>query len=847
MAKAPCLDEFITTESILQLLNSSVKTIPAVVACPWAPEDKLYLLPDGAGLYACSDDFAGDTIEVTKKVFNLKSTDQALNKLEEHGCITSVRDIPEEAVLSYELDSAKRASVNEFIQKQREALGKMDLNLDILSRIGLMPDNIDRWHTGLGQHIFFARKPALEGVLGTKLGLRNSNVMVLPYYDMPGRVSRLRCFFTVGGTDCGYVDRDIGSSGGLFMTDTVSRGDPLAIAVDDPIFAMQLQRKHANISNKPLPLVVYNSDTVHWNVWANRMVFWGKDYSVELFKQAKRLPNSSVSIPTGTLTPTAMMKFGSESWMTSVVQQAKPWVVALKDYITNLDAEKAEAVVRSLELTTEEQGHLLYECNSDEKAFIKNLFDSGYVAKTGFLGDRKLVERNDEWYYVTAKGRISRIANATFAIEKVLDCGDDELYYGCELCHEQKMYKFTAPADEFTRNPTRWLHRYMLEEGIGLLHVQKAWQNKLMDVAHTMSSYKIERQSMSTHVGWSPDFVNFSFPNVTLSDGRVEVDSKPLPGKNLPCTGIDKNPLRKAAITNLLEDTQVNRYFWATFITVVGNLTSKYVGRPENKTVFMGNPYFFEMFADMLGLCTVQLVSGNQKYNKSELKSLRNDDIPSIVFADDVDAAYYNWQATGVVTTAIPFVSNLTAEMLSSPEIQYMITKSVDGKLNHIAAAKNLFAMYVKDLQRNREYYMEEYDTTLAMSSNLLAEWVEERLPNADTTIITEAPLLIRHGSPTGKSKPATKLYHVLFAAIKAKKLGVGKVGVKGKKKTPVMIGDSYVHIHKYGITSFPTGFNLESLVHNAKGLMENSDEDFLLDKKIWDKELSVWNAHQIA
>ena len=827
------------------MLNSSVKTIPAVVACPWDQEDKLYLIPDGAGLYGYSGDFHGDAIEVVKKVYNLKSTNQALLKLEENGCVDSVSDIPDEVLTRYELTSATHRAVTTFMNVRREATKSLDLNLELLTRMNLMPDDVLAWSKGVGRHIVFSEKKKLEALLHTKVGIRNTNLMLLPYYDVPNRVSRLQCVYA-SKDSYASVTRDVGTSGGLFMADTIEPGAPLAIAMSDPFTAINLQREHANISNKPLPLVVYNQDTEYWHVWANRIIFWGMDYSVEMFKQAKKLDNASISVTEGTLTMDGMLKIGTTGWMSSVAQYAKPWVVALKEYVISLDAEKAEAVIRAVGLTSEQQGHLLYECATDEREFIKGLIDSGYTAKEAYIEDKKFVERNDAWHVLSTKGRLSKITNVTFSIETILDCGDGGMYYQGLLCHEQQEYRFMAPVDEFSAHPTKWLQRFMLKKGIGKLYVQKAWQGKLLDLEHMFSSNKVAHKMMSTHVGWSPDFTQFSFPKLAVEDGYAIQDAKELPGENLPCANVTGAPPKKSQIRALLEDSQVNRYFWATFASIIDGLTAKYLGKHHKTTVFTGNSYFFEIFYDMMGLCTVQLPSANPAYIKDKLRALHNHDIPELVMADAAGAAYYNWAITGVPTTAIPFVDSFTAELLSSEGVQYMTTKAFEPKLAHLMNVHNLFALYVKELQRNKAYFIDNFDTSLAASSNLLAEWIEERLEGADTTVIREAPLLIRTTSPSGLQLK-NKLYYSLFAGVKVGKIGMNKVGYRGGKKAGIHIGKEYVQVKPEALAAFPTGCNKEQLISNADGVAEQHMTEVLLERAVWDSEFEKWTKAQIA
>jgi len=844
MVKAPCLNEFISTETILQLLNSSVKTVPAVVECPWEPDDRLYLLPDGHGIYGHTNDFYGDVIEIFKKTFNIKSTEQALKKLEENGVIADVKLIPPDSIADYEIDRAKRTAFDRFLNKQKEDTKDLRVKLDILSTLNAMPDNYLRWYAGFGRHVAFTPKYNLERVLGTKLGIRNSNVMMLPYYDMPNRVATLRCVYTkTSSYEC--VDRNIGRAGGLFMADTVPHNTPLALALGDPFFALRLQRLHANMSDSPLPIAVYNEDTKAWPIWAQRVIFWDNDYNVGMFKQARKLSNSSVSVPTATINHEELLKSGTSAWLAAVTQEAKPWVIALKDYLLSLDTEKAEAVLRSLELTSDEHAHLLYECDKDEKTVIRGMLDTGYMVKTAYLGDQKVIERDGVWHAVSRKGRLSRISNITFEIHESVDYKDGGMFFIGELTYKGSVTRFMAPIKEFTSNPASWLRYYMLEQGLGVLQVPRSWERRLLDIAFAMTNTEIEHRVVTAYVGWTPDWNRFVFPNLTLIDGYIDEGGAKLPSDGMPCVEVDERTLRKPQVRALLEDTDVNRYFWALFALSVQGFTAKYLNSSVKDVVLTGNMFIYEVFADAMGLCTVQTNGMNSAGVKKALKDLKLHDVPAMLLLDTGVKELIHWRSSGTPHNLMISASKIDAQLLASSTSLCLTTKPLKHKVAHLTGVHNLYALYVKDLQRNRADLIGGDGFTTAI--DLMANWIEDRIEDVDVTVIREAPLLIRHGSITGTTNDKNMLLHTIFSLMNAGTIKAGNVGPKLPKNAVVLLDTDYVRVMRTFESHLPSGFNLYKFVDKTTGLVECATDELLISRKVWDAELAKFNSAQIT
>jgi hypothetical protein len=136
------------------------------------------------------------------------------------------------------------------------------------------------WAAGNG------RPPGSDGTRRLFTGTGWQDVLVVPYYDVPGRVSAL---FVVGRdgrqrdstyrpTPIGYsaAEREFGLAGVAAAMDAA--GDVLA--VDDPMLMCRLYCRHVGLSARPLPVVAWYDGArgvsrSAWKMFAGRrVIFW---------------------------------------------------------------------------------------------------------------------------------------------------------------------------------------------------------------------------------------------------------------------------------------------------------------------------------------------------------------------------------------------------------------------------------------------------------------------------------------------------------------------------------------------------------------------------------------------
>lgn len=844
MAKAPSLNEFISTPAILHELGSPVKSLPTVINHPDDDAHKLYLYPDDDGIWGvCEElDFYGDTVEIMKHHFGVRSLEQVLWKLEETGCINDRREITDKVITSYEIARTKRRNSLKFWSKCQNQMHELDCDPNILKEIGAFPDDSWQWWEGFGRFLGSAKKDELEKTLGKSLGIKAKDVVILPYFDLPQRLCMLKVLYIQHGELCCLDKPLIGREcGGLFMSETVPYGTDIAIALDDPLLQLDIQYRRMRISSKPFPLIGYNKDTKYWPIWSTRLVFWGLEPTADMFKQARKNPQSAISTPQKAVDYLKLIDENVQGWFQCVMADAKPWMTALKEHLINIEQEYAEALLDQLQLTSEERGMLLYECDHDEKKVLQGLLSTEGIQKYVMIGDQKFIERENCWYATTPKGRLQRISNAIFTIDKSADFGSLGMYLIGTLSFENDTQIFRAPLNDFKKNPVAWLTKFMLDRGMGILQTIKAWNGRLLDVAYAFSASKIEHIVCSSKIGWSEDKTRFRFPTLTLYNGLIDDGDIGIPhGEGMPCLNVTEKTVAATYLQKLLAINNANRYFWAIFAMAVYNTCAVYFGLSKKKFGTIGNNKFVDIVSSALGLSTVQPVVSSHGLRKT-LRAIQCHDIPYFIRPESHFNMLAEWLEDIVDKNVIVGLTTAQAFTLGNKKWSFLPVKDVEDDISYMTEFDNLIPVLIKGVQRST---VETVEDPIKFALGIMKDWISGKIKDADLTIIDEAALLLRHHTPLGRISEGEKFVSTLVSLMKEGKIKVGRTGYT-KAFHEISIGDTVITVSRSVFSHLPVSSQDTTIKALEKeGLLDDSDISCLkIPRGKWDSICSTWNA----
>jgi hypothetical protein len=272
------------------------------------------------------------------------------------------------------------------------------------------------------------------------------DVLVVPYYDLPGRLAA----FQFIGRDGGRADRifrpqrtltragsnqyalqpryqaEAGLAGLDMVTDAQTWLGRTVFAVRNPLLALRLQLRHLRCSMDPLPLVSwYDGEralTQHtWRVLADRpVVFWAWRMNAAVLYQAVQADGLLVLAGPEELTERAKSHYLRQDepfrLLRMLGQRALPWREAVRTWAE----QQADGAIAELLLGLEgyrlDLRQLVEQCGGGR---LEEVLPPRVRPRTVRVGARTIVERAEGWYAVGKGGRETQLLNAILRIERV--------------------------------------------------------------------------------------------------------------------------------------------------------------------------------------------------------------------------------------------------------------------------------------------------------------------------------------------------------------------------------------------------------------------------------------------
>ena len=304
-----------TWHEVLRLLNIDVQVLvlPTTVSCPHCKRNSLHVYQDitsgGAWHYCSTCKFAGDTIELAASAWKQDITTTVL-KLNAHGISfpdnaldpsiidkyilghveyrkgiralwaaaqerLPLNDTPTIAKLHDKFTAGHTASSITWVRRGKQFLGGCHIN-DVLR--AFRQEKVRNSGPDLDPHTLNSGRGRIFKGRGW------SDVLVLPYYELPGKIRGFTFIGRDGGSkDIIYRRVSSGTEGlklgadtaaydpGLSMYETMFSYHPkyksTTFVIADPLVALRLQLRHLKQSNTPLPICGSYSDGKLINRW----------------------------------------------------------------------------------------------------------------------------------------------------------------------------------------------------------------------------------------------------------------------------------------------------------------------------------------------------------------------------------------------------------------------------------------------------------------------------------------------------------------------------------------------------------------------------------------------------
>lgn len=842
MSRSPLqnLAELIPSELILQELDSPVKSLPTVAQCPKDSAHKAILHPDSGSVWAACQDcgFTGDSIDILKAKFQNPSVESVITRLESSGVLKTVS---RDAIAEYQASSIKRNSWTRFISESKQMLAKEQCDPRILQAIGATPPFRKEWHEGFGKFAGTANKEDLCRLFDLHNARTTDKMLLLPYFDLPGRMANLR-IVSYNSRGLMITDRPTNRAGGLFMLETVSPSSEYVVAVDDPITACKLQLQRMMSVVAPLPIVAWHPETKYWPIAPKRTVFWAPVPSVAVYNQARKVPSSFICTPSSTLDFDKLLQHRDvKNWVHHVMVHSKPWALSLKELLLGMPEDDAIRFSRDLDITPLETGELLFECTSDDKAKLANILDVRSSIKNVMMGDVKVLDKDGAWWTHTEKGRLVRVSNAPFVLEKSAHYEGKGSYLIGTLTMSGRSERFMAPAEQFVGSPARWLRSFALKKGMGLVQVLSNWDRKLIDLATSMNPEKLPHVEGRAVVGWSPDMTRFVFPCVTLANGTIDERDMGLPTDNMPCIKLTGHPTQRSTWREFSEDTPANRVFWATLACVTANICARYFDYPVRKIGVIGPQRSLAQVSSTLDLHSIQ-ISGTPGI-MSKLQSHLGHDVPVGLVPACKFKPFIDWLEGSGVRNVLVSLNHSQAALLCGKDWTFIDARDFSGPIGHFHTGCNILVDMIRMVQTGAA----GIDPTNPAAELLsrVYDWGRSNKCDIQKDVFVEAGKLILPESVYGSISPCEGFLFSLFSMIQDDQVSVSRAGFS-KKPGEVELSDKHVKVAKSTLQKMMLPIDTNALTRELdqlQWLVKSTSNDWLIAKDRWEDLYGRWSG----
>jgi hypothetical protein len=449
--------------------------------------------------------------------------------------------------------------------------------------------------------------------------------LVVPYYDLPGRI----CGFLFVGRDGKYpVDfvyrrANLGPRGNQYGPDSAEAGlamhpkaleasnawDRAIVATAKPLTGLALQMRHLEQSQQALPLVCWydsirrtsqhrDSQRVKtmnaWQLLGNRqVVFWMPEFCITTIQQAISI-NGLVST-VGPRSPNAealqeyVWKRTPRDLLRHIVQSALPWP-------EGVDVER-----------------VITKCGRTTQHRVRGMFDQVGQRVARLINGKTVVERSGSWYERNRLGQDSLIADGIVRIDRILNQQtQNQTYAQGRIFYNGQSVDFCEPREQLENQGLRWVQGVLLARGIGFMTFNPAFQRMLIDLARIFHEPKVETAIAS--IGWNEERGLFVFPDFAIDDrGEVVrqnnmILNQPVPAKALPRPDYLLTP---EELERGMGKDKATKLFWAVLSSMIANMVAPACHQPRAGIALVGTgaEQMGKALASALGCLTVEMES----------------------------------------------------------------------------------------------------------------------------------------------------------------------------------------------------------------------------------------------
>ena len=484
------------------------QALPVHTRCPLCNRETLNLFNDnteGGGWHHCNHcGSSGDMLELACRVWELEPAD-TLRRLAEEGVNVPDEALNPLAVASYTANNPNyRQQLNELWEAARDNLPNLLQSphiADMAAQYNLhLEIGSERWRQGPGKLVGAASCTAIEkhlhkGLFKKSKGVAWQDALVVPFYDLPGRIRSFLCLGRQGRIPADQVfyraplrpNNQGGDDAGLGFVQSI--GDcGHVIATEDWMLALQLQFRHLRTNYQPLPMVIWHDDGhvrsgASWQMLSGRrIVLWTARPDYRLILQAVAT-DAWINYTIGSTSPQRKMLLHylrqkpTSHLENSIVRWAKPWPEALREWMAKYGDTFRINVIQRLEEAGADVSYILRQLGGYQAPTIRGVRAVQY-------GKWQIREQNDCWEQLDKQGRRLQISNAVLHLRQIIkDRDTGQLCYEGEIRHKGSNVAFIADVEDVQKKTDAFMQAKLSEAGLGVLAVENSWKKNLHHLA----------------------------------------------------------------------------------------------------------------------------------------------------------------------------------------------------------------------------------------------------------------------------------------------------------------------------------------------------------------------------
>jgi len=544
-------------------------------------------------------------------------------------------------------------------------------------------------------------------------GTNWSSVLVLPMYDLPGRI----CRFLFIGRDASSKDyvwhstlSSVASSteSGLHFCPDIRRSsldwDKSAVVINSIVDGMPLHIRQLEQSARGLPLILCDTGytqrghAVHpiysWQMFTNRtLIFWCNRLTADIVAHAARSNGKIIISQQVDDRATFLRHQEPNNFLLSCRRNAVPWAQAVATYCREVGVDEQEELLVDLPKFGVDPNIVIAQSRLVRTA--RSLPTTYWVTSSGRTRKGQLISATGDYWCLHSGHAQEMLIDADLVLDKAITKpSTGELYYTGHIGYYGKRVPFCAPKRLLAGNTLDWMQQCLVQARLGVPQCHPQLSHQLFHMAVGLRNPVCVRGNDT--VGWNSELAGIVFPTFCLSRAGTTQAVNFLPDENTPCMDFSQ-PAGLTASDAYALTRPCGPLVYAMLLAVLRNILAPiYNYAPSNICICGPSSWAAIELAAGLG-CPA--VSGKQlsswPHNWPAIRDLRSADNTSVLrkLIHNTGRTVNNCITIGRPLTAL-------ASVFTDRWIAITEYNSIDLPASAIAAARALLVNYLADLAR---------------------------------------------------------------------------------------------------------------------------------------------------